>query len=60
MVRARREPDEPAGQLFEMTIETLGIGVAPVVNMVDADLVAIGGGLRREALTLARALVVRG
>ena len=46
--RALRESDELAGQLFDMAIETLGIGVASVVNMVDVELVVIGGGLAEK------------
>ena len=34
-----------AEELFEMAIETLGIGVASVVNVIDVELVVIGGGL---------------
>ena len=37
-----------AEQLFDMAIETLGIGVASVINMVDVELVVIGGGLAEK------------
>ena len=46
--RALAEGDELAAQLFDMAIETLGIGVASVVNMVDVELVVIGGGLAEK------------
>ena len=46
--RALDESDELAVQLFDMAIETLGIGVASVVNMVDVELVVIGGGLAEK------------
>lgn len=46
--RALDEADELAEQLFDMAIETLGIGVASVVNMVDVELVVIGGGLAEK------------
>ncbi len=42
------ESDELAEQLFEMAVETLGIGIASVVNMVDVELVVIGGGLAEK------------
>ncbi len=46
--RALAEGDELAAQLFDMAIETLGIGVASVVNMIDVELVVIGGGLAEK------------
>ena len=46
--RALRESDALAEQLFDMAIETLGLGVASVVNMVDVELVVIGGGLAEK------------
>jgi glucokinase len=46
--RALREGDALAGQLFEMAIETLGIGVASVVNLIDVELIVIGGGLAEK------------
>ena len=46
--RALEESDALAEQLFDMAIETLGIGVASVVNMVDVELVVIGGGLAEK------------
>ena len=46
--RALAESDELTEQLFEMAIETLGIGVASVVNTVDVELVVVGGGLAEK------------
>lgn len=46
--QALNESDELAEQLFEMAVETLGIGIASVVNMVDVELVVIGGGLAEK------------
>jgi glucokinase len=46
--RALHESDELAEQLFDMAVETLGIGVASVINMLDVELVVIGGGLAEE------------
>ena len=39
------EGDELAHQLFDMGVETLGIGIASVVNMIDVERVVVGGGL---------------
>lgn len=46
--RALEESDDLAEQLFDVAIETLGIGVASVVNMLDVELVVIGGGLAEK------------
>ncbi len=46
--RALDESDELTEQLFDMAVETLGIGVASVINMVDVELVVIGGGLAEK------------
>lgn len=46
--RALREADPLAEQLFDMAIETLGIAVASAVNLVDVELVVIGGGLAEK------------
>ncbi len=46
--RALDENDELTEQLFDMAVETLGIGVASVINMVDVELVVIGGGLAEK------------
>ncbi len=46
--RALDEGDALAKQLFDMAIETLGIGIASVVNLVDVELVVVGGGLAEK------------
>ena len=46
--RALDEDDELVEQLFDMAIETLGIGVASVVNVLDVELVVVGGGLAEK------------
>ena len=46
--RALGEGDELAEQLFEMAIETLGIGVASVINTLDVERVIVGGGLAEK------------
>ena len=46
--RALEEEDELAMQLFDMAIEMLGIGVASVVNVLDVELVVIGGGIAEK------------
>ena len=42
------EGDELAHQLFDMGVETLGIGIASVVNMLDVERVVVGGGLAEK------------
>ncbi|MDC0434328.1 ROK family protein [bacterium] len=46
--RALEEEDELAIQLFDMAIEMLGLGVASVVNVLDVELVVIGGGIAEK------------
>ncbi|MGB3737502.1 MAG: ROK family protein [Ilumatobacter sp.] len=46
--RALDEGDELTTQLFDMAIETLGLGVASVVNVLDVERVVIGGGLAEK------------
>ncbi len=46
--QALDEGDELAHQLFEMAIETLGIGVASVINTLDVERVIVGGGLAEK------------
>ena len=46
--RALEEEDELAMQLFDMAIEMLGIGVASVVNVLDVELVVVGGGIAEK------------
>jgi len=46
--QALGEEDELAEQLFEIAIETLGIGVASVINTLDVERVVVGGGLAEK------------
>ena len=46
--RALKEEDELAIQLFDTAIEMLGIGVASVVNVLDVELVVVGGGIAEK------------
>jgi glucokinase len=46
--RALEEADPLAEQLFDTAVETLGIGVASVINTLDVELVVIGGGLAEK------------
>ena len=46
--RALAESDDLAEHLFDIAIETLGIGVASVVNVLDVELVVVGGGLAEK------------
>lgn len=46
--RALDEGDELTTQLFDMAVETLGIGAAAVVNTLDVERVVIGGGLAEK------------
>ena len=46
--RALQEADALAEQLFDMAAETLGIGVASLINTLDVELVVIGGGLAEK------------
>jgi glucokinase len=46
--KALDEGDELAEQLFDMAVETLGIGIASVVNMIDVERVVVGGGLAEK------------
>lgn len=46
--QALDESDELAQQLFDMAVETLGLAIASVVNMIDVELVVIGGGLAEK------------
>lgn len=46
--RALEDGDELAVQLFDTAIETLGIGVASVVNVLAVQRVVIGGGLAEK------------
>lgn len=46
--QALDESDELAQQLFDVAVETLGIAIVSVVNMIDVELVVIGGGLAEK------------
>ena len=46
--RALAENDELATQIFGMAIEMLGVGIASVINMIDVELVVVGGGLAEK------------
>lgn len=43
--RALDEHDEVAEQLFDSAIDTLGVGVGSAINLLDLDLVVVGGGM---------------
>ena len=43
--RALNEHDEVAEQLFDAAIDTLGVGVGSAINLLDLDLVVVGGGM---------------
>lgn len=46
--RALDEGDELAGQLFDTAVETVGVTVGSAVNLLDLELVVIGGGLAEK------------
>ena len=46
--RALKEGDPLAGELFELAVETIGIGIGSAVNLLDLELVVIGGGLAEK------------
>lgn len=46
--RALDEGDELTEQLIDMAIETLGLGVGSIVNLLDVELVVVGGGLAEK------------
>lgn len=46
--RALDEGDELAGQLFDTAIETLGVAVGSAINLLDLELVVVGGGLAEK------------
>ncbi len=46
--RALEEGDALAGELFELAVETIGIGIGSAVNLLDLELVVIGGGLAEK------------
>lgn len=46
--RALAEDDELATELFDMAVETLGAGIGSTVNLLDVELVVVGGGLAEK------------
>lgn len=46
--RALDDDDEMAGELFEMAVEMLGVAVGSAVNLLDVELVVVGGGLAEK------------
>jgi len=46
--RALEEGDELAVELFDMAIEVLAGGIGSVINIVDVELVVIGGGMAEK------------
>lgn len=46
--QALAQQDELATELFDLAIDTLGIGIASAVNLVDVELVVVGGGLAEK------------
>jgi glucokinase len=46
--RALSEGDEMAIELFEMAVDTLGVAVGSAVNLLDLELVVVGGGLAEK------------
>lgn len=46
--RALEEGDEVSTELFEVAVETIGIAVASVVNLLDLELVVVGGGMAEK------------
>ena len=46
--RALDEEDELAGELFDLAVEMIGVGIGSTVNVLDLELVVIGGGLAEK------------
>ncbi len=46
--QALSEDDEPAGELFDMAVEMLGVAVGSTINLLDLELVVVGGGLAEK------------
>ncbi|MEO8813697.1 MAG: ROK family protein [Mycobacterium sp.] len=46
--RALAEHDELATELFDLAVETLGAGIGSTVNLLDLELVVIGGGMAEK------------
>lgn len=46
--RALSEEDELATELFHMAVETLGAGIGSAVNLLDVEMVVVGGGMAEK------------
>ena len=46
--RALEEGDELATQLFDSAVEHLGVAVGSAINLLDLDVVVVGGGLAEK------------
>ncbi|RAL30802.1 ROK family protein [Rhodococcus sp. AQ5-07] len=46
--RALSEDDDLATELFDMAIETLGAGIGSAVNLLDVEMVVVGGGMAEK------------
>ena len=46
--RALAEEDALAGELFDLAVEMIGVGIGSAVNVLDLELVVIGGGLAEK------------
>ncbi len=46
--RALSEDDELATELFDMAVETLGAGIGSAVNLLDVEMVVVGGGMAEK------------
>ncbi len=46
--RALSEEDELATELFDMAVETLGAGIGSAVNLLDVEMVVVGGGMAEK------------
>lgn len=47
-VRALDEGDQLAGQLFDEAVEAVGVAVGSAINLLDLEMVVIGGGLAEK------------
>ncbi len=46
--RALAEHDDLATELFDMAVETLGAGIGSAVNLLDVEMVVVGGGMAEK------------
>ncbi|CAN5680543.1 ROK family protein [soil metagenome] len=46
--KALEDEDELATRLFDLAIEVVGVGIGSMINMLDVDLVVIGGGMAEK------------